>query len=1014
MSKKVGYALHQIGEGSVISNSIICNLSPNQKPFFVYAKRKDLIFCEIVEKGINPLYKVPFTKVIVSLRIFTAKSLGKQTGSDLIIVFFHDCSFLAFSDPKHIKYQYHLLETKEVSNYICEAHDKNPILFTLNKIGLLSFWNLIDKPNRVYNIQYTGQHIIDLKFLQHQTIRLAYITDTGAGSRSVKVCTFNSKFLILEEVSKLCINQLLDSTSSIIVPFPHGDHEKPVYLVLGTENIALVFKTGVVNVDSPFEGYSPRCFCELGGWSSLVATTDGSLFGMYFETQFEFFKIGKVPILPTTITKIDGNIFFIGSSYGDSLFAQISNDSIQILQKITQFTPVNSISPFCENAGSVFLTQGNDQTSYISELKTGTVFTAKVEIPILYVESIFSACGVYLILSLFNDTSACIECKNYEIVTLENFLSDCKTTNTLPRSDDSFFQVTSRAIRAVGTGSCQAEISYENDIVFSTTDGNNILLLFSNSVEVMTMNLDPVSHINFENSQAITAALHQEKIAVSFYSNEIRILSEIEVINSVKIIDEELIAFIQFVECKDTTVLFTFSLNGTIIQFNFPNLQEIGHIQLGYQIKNIFKINASHRHQELNDALFINGTSPVFFYPDGSFSSVICESHLASCSIKDTLFAMVADSKLLIGKMDNSSICSITPKECGPRPLLFSIHKDPFSLFVSFEKGMKFTVSTFLLPSFSQTFSHELQEFEELTCFYYHEELKATFFGTALNSPRTPLKGVLFAVKELFNEFAIVCNEEIDGNIFTINSSKPNNLIIGSTSKLIINSVSALFNGTLKVEPIKIIGTQVIPRSVSILTNKKDQSSFIVYFGAERAITVLKENKDGSISDDTEEIIINTRIHSGFVGKPLTSNSCHAFTIENEKILTVYLLKFEDDSISSKILTTFELESPVSYFQHVRDGFALISTKNGSLYALQQYSRDHVLLLKKISDEIAKIFPFTCKNTKILDASILDIFEDLPQQIQTEIAASVDKKPNEIKIFIKSLLHALSLMCSNQ
>ncbi|OHT08138.1 hypothetical protein TRFO_23413 [Tritrichomonas foetus] len=1012
-SRKVGYILQPLVEGSTLSNSIKCKLPQSQKPCFVFAKRRELIFFEITENGISPLYKVPFAKTIASLRILTSKSLGKPQGSDLIVVYFHDFSFVVFSDPKHIKFQFNPPEIEKMTTFICETHHQTPILLTHNKSGLLSLWNAMDNPKIVYNINCSDQRIVDLKFLSHQSIRLIILYDTLAGLRSSIVYTLNKRILVLEEISRLSVRQLSDASSSLIIPFPHGDSTKPVYLIVGREKITIVYKNQVDVIDTPFDGDNPKCICELGGWSSLIATSSGSLYGIIFDEQFNIFKIGELPILPTSITKIDGDVFFIGSSVGDSIFVQLSNTSIHILSTIEQFTPVNSFSTFCENVGSIFLTQGNEKTSSLSTLKTGASFSKEVELHIPFIESIFFVCDSLLVISLHGEKSVCISLENYEKVQIDRFIEDCQTLNALPRNESSFYQVCSRTIRAVGKNTNDSAITYDSDIVYSTTDGEFIILLFNDNAEIVTMNLEPFTQIHFNIPHAFTAALYQGMIAVAFYSGEIQLHSTESQMGETKLSNNELITYMNFNVRDDEISLIACSENGTVFKFDVPDLFETERRTLGYHIKSVTQFHSiqqtnKNKHtkersrSKLDGSLLVNGTSPVILYPNGSFISVICENYSKSCSLNGNKFALANDSDLFIGTIENNSLCSITQKGCISQPLHFSIHQNPLSLFVSFEKNSIFTVSSFVLPSFSESFSHILPPNEEVTALYYHNALNTTFFGVA-----THKDGSLHAVKELFGEFKIVHSQEIKGSVFCISSSKPNNLIIGGSCKLYMLHVEATFSGMINIETIQVLPTEVIPRSISIL------GPFIIYFGANKAITIMKESSDndGSVAK-YDESIIRTALHSGFLGKPVSKHTCHIFTADENWNLNISSFRFKDDFIEINQLTSFKLDSPVSAFHSVRDGYAMVSTRNGGLYVLQEYDREKIGLMKKVVSEIAKIIPCEKRSTKIVDGELLEFFAKLPEKVQTEIAGKLKRKPREITDTILGIKSTLSKMCS--
>lgn len=1021
--KKVGYILQQVLNGSAISNSLKCKLSPNRKPYFILAKRRELVFFEITENGLNPLYKVPFTKIIVSLRMMTAKSLGRPNGSDMVVVFFHDYSYIVFSDPNHIKFKYTPPKSEYVPVYICECHKISPIMFTVNQSEQIAFWNPLDNPKTVYDIKCPDPTIIDLKFLpsHQQKIKFAILADTNAGSRSVKTFIFNKKLLILEERDKLSVPQLADSTSSIIIPFDIIDNEKPAFLVLGTYSITAVYKTAVTNTDAPFQS-SPTCFCKLASsYSALIATVTGSLYGLHCDDQLNIIEIGTLPISPTSITKIDGNIFHFGSSSGNSLFAQVTNTTIQILQILDQFTPVNSFSTYCETTGSIFLTQGDEHFSRIAELKTGMSFVKEVEIEIPGIESIFCACGHYLIGSKHDNTSFIIDTKTYKLIEVDRFISNCKTLNVIQRDEKSFFQVCLQTIRAVGANTNGVAISYDTDIYFSCTDNENILLLFSENAEIVTKDLEPIDQIIFQNSTAYTAALYQGLIAVSFYSGEIQLFEpnedeKIQLQASIEVSD--LIISLQFVVYNKNTSLVAFAENGLILRYEINRendgsltLHQISRTQIGYLIKNVIELHSDNKNNDLNRVLFINCSSPMLLYPDGTFVSIRCDDHDASCSIFNSTMSIYRNRTIFIGEICQNEKCSITPRDCESRPLNFSIHKEPLSLFVSFEKNGNFEVSGFLLPSFSQAYNLPMKQFEEVTDFYYHEHLQTTFIGSAKNNPQMhPLKGRIFAIKEQSNKFISILEREIDENVYTITSSKSNNLIVGSTCKLMILDISILSDGLLKMETLQVLSTEVIPRSVSILGN------YIFYFGARKAITVFQEQEDGIFSK-YYDLLIKTNLHAGYASKQ-RGKFYRSLTIDNEKVLTISSITLNDDDIqgervSFKTLSTFELESPVSCFRPVRDGYFLISTRNGSFYALEEFDLNVIKVLKNVASEIGKKLIFQIDDSKILDVSVLNLFYNLPIDTQQEIATTIGKNLKDIEYLINLVSHNISKMCSH-
>lgn len=1004
--KKIGYALQPIAEGSVISNSVTCNLPINNHLFFILAKRNELVFFEITEKGINPLFKIPFTKIITCLRVMTGKSLGRQY--DLILCFFHDYSFIAFSNPYKIEFKYQPPTFFSNSKFICEIHNKTPILFIYNKLGQISYWNPIKDPKKIYNIHCPDETIIDFKFLPHQTIRLAVLMCKSSGKKFTKVFSFNENLLCFEEISNLGVIELDDPTTSFLIPLAHGCHERPVYLTIGTTYLGIVYKTGLVKVDSPFLGSPSLSFYRIKPFAVMIGTQKGSVYSLSFGQTLDIHHLGDLPIIPTSITNIDGNIFYFGSSLGNSIFAQITDTGIQVLQTLSQFIPVNSFSTFCDNIGEIFLTQNNQESSFISRIKTGSKFMTLMEIKAVEIESIFSACNHYIVCSKFNESSVCIDLEKRELVSNEMFISDSITLNVFEHDENSFIQVCPQIIRIVDfNDQIHKEISFDSSIMNSSCDGSRIVLLFSDHFIILSKELEVIDHINLENNQPCACSISNNFVSISSYSSEIQLwcLSDHQ-ISIENVNGDELITFLNFIFYKNDLYLLAFSESGKIIRFLVENKKQlklnlVGYIQIGYLTKTVFKVKVDNAQSAFNNVLFINGSSPMLLYPNGSFVPLIGDTPSAFCSIVNNYFALFNNMKLKIGTIDTSDVCSIHSREMDSPPRIFSIHQKPLSLFVAFEKSACFTISAFCLPSFSETYTQHFGDQETIECFYYHETYQTTFIGSITKSKQSRI----FAVKDLFNQFKSICDFEIVETISSMASSKPNNLIVGSHYMLYVFQIEPLFNGLMKISQLQAITTNIIPKSISFF------NQFLICFGETKYITTFIENQDNTFSL-YENISNITKIHNGFTWRPFTAHSCRVFTIDNDHTLTISSYKFKDDTVTTKVLTRYELESPVIAFCPVRDGFALLATQNGSLYALEEYEMGNIALFNKISLEMSLLFPFTNNESKILDAATLNMFFDLPLDIQQRIAKTVKREVDDVKDLIESFSNNLTKLCS--
>jgi hypothetical protein len=115
-----------------------------------------------------------------------------------------------------------------------------------------------------------------------------------------------------------------------------------------------------------------------------------------------------------------------------------------------------------------------------------------------------------------------------------------------------------------------------------------------------------------------------------------------------------------------------------------------------------------------------------------------------------------ATGKLLLGRLNRTSLSSFESHYCIGQPRLLSLHGNDH-LMVAFEQFDSYLLSVFALPSFALVFSHHVPS-EEITALVFHSALHLTFFGTAARG-----SGRVAAVGEILKELHVLKHLDIPG-----------------------------------------------------------------------------------------------------------------------------------------------------------------------------------------------------------------------------------------------------------
>jgi hypothetical protein len=289
---------------------------------------------------------------------------------------------------------------------------------------------------------------------------------------------------------------------------------------------------------------------------------------------------------------------------------------------------------------------------------------------------------------------------------------------------------------------------------------------------------------------------------------------------------------------------------------------------------------------------------------------------------------------------------------------------------------------------------------EEVTSICYHKSLNVSFFGTVSGD-----RGDICCVPEVFNEFKIVKRLEIEGGVFCMAPSGDNQIFLGGRCRLLRVTITRSPAGFYEFTLTQQVDTNVIPRSLATI------GDFVVHFGMVRSITFLSRSQDGTL-EKVHEHFLPLKIHTGIAGRQLSSRSAHLFIVDTEVTLTVFSLKWSSDSIKVTALTTIRLESSISSLSMVRDGFALLATRDGALLVLMEYDRLQTGRLTDIARGIGQLLPFEPAHSAIVETTVLDLFRKLTPEVQNSLGITTRLPPDEIDMIITKMSRCLGRLCS--
>jgi hypothetical protein len=129
----------------------------------------------------------------------------------------------------------------------------------------------------------------------------------------------------------------------------------------------------------------------------------------------------------------------------------------------------------------------------------------------------------------------------------------------------------------------------------------------------------------------------------------------------------------------------------------------------------------------------------------------------------------------------------------------------------------------------------------------------------------------------------------------------------------------------------------------------------------------------------------------------------------------VYALQVEpmDRSVVKiRQLTQFHVESPIASFGLVRNGFALLATRDGALAALIEHEKAAVRSLRAVANETIRLLAIEPGGSAIVESEVLELFRCLPESLQEEVVANSQVSGQTAAMLLGGLSEQASRLCS--
>jgi hypothetical protein len=993
MDKKIGYVLHPLVDEVPLASAVRCEIQRDSTPFLVVPKRYSLDFFQINQRGIEPKYSTKFHKLIKYVFPLSGKHFRLQK-VDVLVVIFYDSSFIVFNDLNAPLFAYKPDESELVNNLLADVHQRKPLIVMSDKNNLIKLWNGTTSP--VYKLRITGDKLIDMKFLSDFTgsnPTLAVLCKDKNGNKKVVAYTIDMNLLRLVKIEALTCD-IEDENAKIIIPLPQGDADRPSFLVLGS-TISCVSKNNVTTTDAPFKGF-PSAYCLVSDWKYVVADETGQIMLFDVTNKPKVTVLGKVETIPTSLTQIDGNYFHVGSTVQDALFIRIKPNEIEVLNKVRQFRPVCGVSMFSKDAGAIYMSHGSGHNNdgAITSLRIGAFFKEEAYCDIPAGVSILSA-NDYVII---NTTEQCYcvkvnEDNEYFLVTPNNFDSKVPTLAIFP-CKGFFVQVTSYEMRICDSGSQNNTMKFDDEIISADFYKDGVLLLFKNRVECISTKFEKrwTFKLIEKNPKCITT--YRTFTAIVTWSGKITFLDgNKEIKKPVDIEEYNSVPSSAFIMKSDITRLCVAFVDGTVKLYKIPQIVLVQTLTFGHYISGCFQMDMN--------TVFINGASPSILNTSGTSIQAIINNFSSGCLTK-TGVAFFGEGKLYFGCIDESDLTQVETMKTGFTPYLLELNENPPALFTAHYNDGKCGLTALSIPHLVSLLAMEMEENEEINCILPLPKLSLMAVGTS-----GVKNGRLIIINYAFGEFNPVAQFDVDNGIYALTEYK-DIVIAGGQCRLFTFKITVSPAGAVTIKQTCTIKAPVRSRALVVAGDT------IVHFDSMRSITTFKLNDDCILESPTN-FIKHIPLLTGFVGANVGPRVYHMFAADDKGFIHLYQMKTRDDAKEQPDLRErgkISTSSLITSMKYVRDGFSLLTTESGGVFLLIELDKTIIKSLHETEKKIAEMLPLANKAEKIVDSTVVSLFESLSVEDQNKIAEECFISRGIIINAIKQIRSRTTRLCS--